>query len=175
MFCSTGHQEEGPKMKDNRATSMLMVTALTLALAAMLAGPASARPILDETTAAPISTPTFDDKASLYKGDGLSTSPAVVIPYVSQGVGVDESLFAGTVTPTVVPYLSHGVGVDETLFAGAPSAATQILDTTTPASDDAWYEFSVLGIVGAAGLMAVLLASVGTLAIRSRQGRAALS
>ena len=43
-----------------------------------------------------------------------------VIPYLSHGVGVDQSLYSGTSTktPLVIPYLSHGVGVDESLYVG---------------------------------------------------------
>jgi hypothetical protein len=46
-----------------------------------------------------------------------------VIPYLSHGVGVDESVYSGTSTtstktPTVIPYLSHGHGVDQSLYVG---------------------------------------------------------
>ena len=68
--------------------------------------------------------------------DGDSGGVAVVtgagqastIPYLSHGVGVDESLFAETARPqvesqtTTIPYLSHGIGVDESLFAGEQSS-----------------------------------------------------
>ena len=49
------------------------------------------------------------------------------IPYLSHGIGVDESLFQGrprAVARARSRYLSHGIGVDETLFAGAASART---------------------------------------------------
>ena len=52
-----------------------------------------------------------------------TVSGQATIPYLSHGVGVDESLYAETATPQVeshdtIPYLSHGIGVDESLFAG---------------------------------------------------------
>jgi hypothetical protein len=106
-----------------------------------------------------------------------SNEPAVVVPYVSHGIGVDESQFSGsgTVTGTeiVVPYLSHGIGVDESLFAGTPDA-TPVVDASGPAPTDAWYE-GVAGIAGGAALAALLLAALSTLALRSRHGRAAMS
>ncbi|HST16409.1 MAG TPA: hypothetical protein VLK36_01990 [Gaiellaceae bacterium] len=45
-----------------------------------------------------------------------------VIPYLSHGVGVDQSAYSGTSTstktPLVIPYLSHGHGVDQSLYVG---------------------------------------------------------
>ena len=46
-----------------------------------------------------------------------------VIPYLSHGVGVDQSVYSGTSTkttktPLVIPYLSHGHGVDQSLYVG---------------------------------------------------------
>ena len=45
------------------------------------------------------------------------------IPYLSHGVGVDQSVYSGTSTrttktPLVIPYLSHGHGVDKSLYVG---------------------------------------------------------
>jgi hypothetical protein len=63
----TGKRLEGTiTMKDFRLNQMLMITALMLALAAMLAGPASAR--------------SFDDKASLYMDKAAASQ--TVNPYV---------------------------------------------------------------------------------------------
>lgn len=46
-----------------------------------------------------------------------------VIPYMSHGVGVDQSVYSGTSTkatktPLVIPYLSQGHGVDQSLYVG---------------------------------------------------------
>src|SRR5262245_3244129 len=88
----TGNRLEGTTtMKDFRLNQMLMLTALMLTLAAMLAGPAAAT--------------SFDDKASLYKGDNATTP--TVIPYLSHGLGTEQ-----TTEPTqVIPDLSHGQGL----------------------------------------------------------------
>jgi hypothetical protein len=66
-------------------------------------------------------------------GGGQSSVTAVqpgdpgTIPYLSQGTGVDESLFQGEQTaqpgdPGTIPYLSQGTGVDESLFQGEQTA-----------------------------------------------------
>ena len=108
-------------MNDNHTTiQMLLTTAVIAAFAALLAGPASAK-VMDG-------------------GGGSATVAAQpqfepgTIPYMSHGIGVDESLFSGerslggaaaTVAPQSqfepgsIPYMSHGIGVDESLFSGA--------------------------------------------------------
>ena len=68
----------------------------------------------------------------------------LTIPYLSHGIGVDESLWSGepqtqlsgvhaalrrdrsettssVVEPGTIPYLSHGIGVDASQFSGRPS------------------------------------------------------
>jgi hypothetical protein len=84
-------------MKDDTRMRSMMVVALVLALAAMLAGPAGARPI-DDTgktlTASERASLRPDDRGGL-QGVGSVVEPQVVIPYVSQGQGVDESQFRG--------------------------------------------------------------------------------
>jgi hypothetical protein len=62
------------------------------------------------------------------------------IPYLSHGIGVDESVFQGEPTaaaqpgdPGTIPYLSHGIGVDESLFQGKASPSG---DLATPAIHD---------------------------------------
>jgi hypothetical protein len=92
-----------------------MTTAVLAAVAALFAGGANA--MLDVegggsggSTAAPLGSPG-------------------TIPYLSHGIGVDESLFSGPVSsqatdeakpgdPGTIPYLSHGIGVDKSLFSG---------------------------------------------------------
>jgi hypothetical protein len=60
------------------------------------------------------------------------------IPYLSHGIGVDESVFQGEATaaaqpgdPGTIPYLSHGIGVDESVFQGEATAAAQPGDPGT--------------------------------------------
>ena len=102
-------------MYDNTLTKMIATTAVLAAIAALHTGAAGA--VLLDTD-----------------GDAASTSVAVsvpsepsAIPYLSHGIGVDETLYAdtatpqGTVEPGTIPYLSHGIGVDESQFSGQPS------------------------------------------------------
>ena len=57
---------------------------------------------------------------ALISGSAAAAGRQQVIPYLSHGVGVDQSLYSGTSTkhPLVIPYLSHGVGVDQSLYVG---------------------------------------------------------
>jgi hypothetical protein len=99
------------EMYDMTPIKMLMATGVLAAAAALFAGPAGA--VLLDT-----------DGDSGGVAVGTVTGQASTIPYLSHGVGVDESLFAETARPqvesqtTTIPYLSHGIGVDESLFAG---------------------------------------------------------
>jgi hypothetical protein len=55
---------------------------------------------------------------------GAAKTP-LVIPYLSHGIGVDQSQYSGqssSSTPLVIPYLSHGVGVDQSLYSGTAQA-----------------------------------------------------
>jgi len=98
-------------MYDMTPIKMLMATGVLAAVAALFAGPAGAV-LLD----------TDGDAGGVAVGPG--GGHASTIPYLSHGIGVDESLYAETATPqvesqtTTIPYLSHGIGVDESLFAG---------------------------------------------------------
>ena len=107
-------------MQDSRTTATMAVTALMLALAAMLAGPAQARKV--EGTSGGGGAAQIQDR-NLSATD--SAHPSVVVPYLSQGIGVDESAFeTATTGPTmVVPYLSQGVGIDSSLFRDAQQNA----------------------------------------------------
>jgi hypothetical protein len=99
-------------MHDMTKTRMLLTTAVFAAAAALLVGPANAK-VVD------------------YGNDATAEAVAPeigpgVIPYMSHGIGVDESLFSGEEMaqpgdPGTIPYLSHGVGVDESLFQGEQS------------------------------------------------------
>jgi hypothetical protein len=101
-------------MYDMTPIKMLMATGVLAAVAALFAGPAGAV-LLD----------TDGDSGGVAVGPG--GGHASTIPYLSHGIGVDESLYAETATPqvesqtTTIPYLSHGIGVDESQFSGEPS------------------------------------------------------
>ena len=92
-------------MYDMTPIKMLMATAALAAVAALFAGPAGAM-LLDT-----------DGGDSVGVAIGPGGGPASTIPYLSHGVGVDESLYAETANPqvesqtTTIPYLSHGIVV----------------------------------------------------------------
>jgi hypothetical protein len=109
---------------DEKATRMLFATVALSALAVLLAGPAH---------------------AYIARGDGVNAVSAQsqrqqaqvagpgTIPYLSQGIGVDKSLFSGRSSrqvagtqqapqPGTIPYLSQGQGVDKSLFSGRSTA-----------------------------------------------------
>jgi|SRR6188472_904988 len=114
-------------MNEITKTRMLLTTAALAAVAALFAGGANAR-LLDTD-------------------GGTATGAAVepsgqpqTIPYLSQGIGVEESLWSGQPTLTgvhaalqrdrsetastvapLIPYLSHGTGVDAGQFSGGAS------------------------------------------------------
>jgi len=98
-------------MYDMTPIKMLMATGVLAAVAALFAGPAGAVLLDTDADSGGVAVATVTGQES-------------TIPYLSHGVGVDESLFAETARPqvasqtTTIPYLSHGVGVDESLFAG---------------------------------------------------------
>jgi hypothetical protein len=144
-------------MKDDTRVRAMMATALVLAIAAMLAGPAGARPI-DDTgktlTASERASLRPDDKGGL-QGVGSIADPQVVIPYVSQGKGVDESQFGG-----------QPAGREHYTMPGSADAPTQ--PASAPQSDDrtGWLEPTTFG-VAIAGLVLAGMALVST---RRRDG-----
>ena len=119
-------------MNDNFNTRMILTTAVFAAVAALLVGPASAH--------------VMDVEGGGGSGTSVTAQPTVqpgTIPYLSHGIGVDQSQFSGTVdeldpairtaiaaeasakqaaqssaTSGPIPYLSHGIGVDQSLFQG---------------------------------------------------------
>ena len=119
-------------MNDNFNTRMVLTTAVFAAVAALLVGPASAY--------------VMDVEGGGGNGTSVTAQPTVqpgTIPYLSHGIGVDQSQFSGTVdeldpairtaiaaeasakqaaqssaTSGPIPYLSHGIGVDQSLFQG---------------------------------------------------------
>jgi hypothetical protein len=129
---------------DDKTTRMVFATAALAAVAAVLAGPAGAQ-IPEGNGVQPVAAQS-DGWEAQSRGD-------VVVPYLSQGMGVDKAQFSGTasrklagqataqqgvdvairtaiagrsqettqVEQQTIPYLSQGVGVDKSLFAGQAS------------------------------------------------------
>lgn len=115
-------------MNEITKARMLLTTAALAAVAAFFAGGANAR-LLD-----------VDGGTATGAATVPSTQPPT-IPYLSHGIGVDESLWSGEAQPTLtgvhaalqrdrsdtasavapltIPYLSHGIGVDASQFSGA--------------------------------------------------------
>jgi hypothetical protein len=167
-------------MKDLRTTNMLMVTALMLALAAMLAGPAFGRVVdVDGTTVSKptSSTPTFDDKANLYKGSGTTSGRATPSPY---GYAMD---YRPNKQPKASPY---GYAMDYRPYEqprpaipfGSQTArhnsgwftGLEYADPPKLVQDDDGFNWGGIEIGASAALAALLLAAMATLALRSRDG-----
>jgi hypothetical protein len=117
-------------MNENTTARMSLTTAVLAAVAALFAGGANAM--------------VMDVDGGTASGAAVTpSSQPVTIPYLSHGIGVDESLFSGqgtkltgvhaalqrdrsaeassTTAPGTIPYLSHGIGVDASAFAGQTS------------------------------------------------------
>lgn len=129
---------------NDKTSRMVFATAALAAVAAVLAGPAGAQ-IPEGTGVQPVSGQSDERQAQ--------SSGSVVVPYLSQGMGVDKAQFSGAgsrklagpaashhgvdvaittaiasrayeanqVERQTIPYLSQGIGVDESLFAGKGS------------------------------------------------------
>ena len=166
---------------DSQKTKFMMVSALVLALAAMLPGPAGARPIdVDgtELSSSQVASVRPDDKGGPQGvgavSEGVSVMPyaGFVIPYMSQGQGVDESQLSGKPDwaeqlRSVIPYLSHGQGVDESQLGGTPSADMPSAQAAPQSDDFGWRDVTV----GAgAAIAALLLAGMALLFTRGRHG-----
>ena len=123
-------------MNENLNTRMILTTAVFAAVAAFLAGPASAY-VMDVEGGGGSGTAAVAAQPQVQPG---------TIPYLSHGIGVDQAQFSGTVdqldpairtamvaeaaakakaqasaAPGAIPYLSHGIGVDQSLFQGEQS------------------------------------------------------
>jgi hypothetical protein len=129
---------------DEKTTRMIFATAALAAVAAVLAGPAGAY-IQEGDGVQPV--------ASQSDGWQAQSSGDVVVPYLSQGQGVDKAQFSGAASRKLegqaasqqgldvaiktaiasrsqsesqtsgqtIPYLSQGIGVDASQFAGKAS------------------------------------------------------
>ena len=115
-------------MNEITKTRMLLTTAAFAAVAALFAGGANAR-LLDV------------DGGTATGAAAVPSGQPQTIPYLSQGIGVDESLWSGqptltgvhaalqrdrsetasAVAPLTIPYLSQGTGVDASQFSGSAS------------------------------------------------------
>jgi hypothetical protein len=110
------------------------------------------------------------------------------IPYLSHGVGVDESSFGGTAVQErarEIPYLSHGVGVDEQslgLSVSSDRTGVAVDDRAVPRStpqttpivltkDSGWNIDFVNPGFALIALMLGLLAGGTAAAMWSRRGR----
>ncbi len=124
---------------DDRFTRMISVTAALAAVVGVLAGPAGAynaqRPVAAQSEALQ-----------------AQSAAAVVVPYLSLGVGVDKTQFSGqaslSLAAQTIPYLSQGIGVDESQFAGQATPRltgvhAALLDRHSPPS-----ESQSLGLTG---------------------------
>ena len=161
-------------MNDNFDTRMILTTAVFAAVAALLAGPAA---------------------ASVTDGDGVSGRDTVTvaaqqqvepgtIPYLSHGIGVDQSQFSGTVDIFVDESLwggqvSLGLTGDSpiTRFVGqepagltgdSPRTRGQVFqaNTTLASNSDSDVNWTRIGF--GAGLAALLAAAMGALYLSAR-------
>ena len=129
-------------MYDNFNTRMILTTAVFAAIAALLVGPASAY-VMDVEGGGSGTSVTMQPP---FQPGTVTMQPPFqpgTIPYLSHGIGVDQSQFSGTVdaldpairtaiaaeaaaklkaqasaAPGAIPYLSQGVGVDQSLYQG---------------------------------------------------------
>jgi hypothetical protein len=105
------------EMHEMTKTRMLLTTTAFAAMAAFVAGSANAYVTDGDSATRGTAAAAASVDESLYNG-----APGT-IPYMSHGIGVDESLFSGEQQaqpgdPGTIPYLSHGIGVDKSLFEG---------------------------------------------------------
>ena len=120
---------EHPDFEGHGIREMVLLTVAAASASAALAASTASGQVLDTA------------------GGGGGTSVTAVqpgdpgtIPYLSQGVGVDQSQFQGEAStaatqgePGTIPYLSQGIGVDQSQFQGeASTAATQGEPGTIP-------------------------------------------
>ncbi len=120
---------EHPDFEGHGIREMVLLTVAAASASAALAASTASGQVLDTA------------------GGGGGTSVTAVqpgdpgtIPYLSQGVGVDQSQFQGDAStagtqgePGTIPYLSQGIGVDQSQFQGeASTAGTQGEPGTIP-------------------------------------------
>jgi hypothetical protein len=120
---------EHPDFEGHGIREMVLLTVAAASASAALAASTASGQVLDTA------------------GGGGGTSVTAVqpgdpgtIPYLSQGVGVDQSQFQGEAStaatqgePGTIPYLSQGIGVDQSQFQGEASTTGT---AATPAAHD---------------------------------------
>ena len=112
-------------MNDNFNTRMILTTAVFAAVAALLVGPASAY--------------VMDVEGGGGSGTPVATQPTVqpgTIPYLSHGVGVDQSQFSGTVDeldPAIRTAIAADVSPSSASTVGRSSRATSCSCSSRPA------------------------------------------
>jgi hypothetical protein len=120
---------EHPDFEGHGIREMVLLTVAAASASAALAASTASGQVLDTA------------------GSGGGTSVTAVqpgdpgtIPYLSHGVGVDQSQFQGEAStaatqaePGTIPYLSQGIGVDQSQFQGEASTAGTV---ATPAAHD---------------------------------------
>ncbi len=112
---------EHPDFEGHGIREMVLITVAAASASAALAASTASAQLLDTSGG----------------GGGVASVAAVqpgdpgTIPYLSQGMGVDQSQFQGDAStagtqgePGTIPYLSQGIGVDQSQFQGDASAAT---------------------------------------------------
>ena len=148
-------------MKDPRP-NMVMVTALILALAALLAGPAQAKVVdTDGTTTASSEESTQQP----FDGGSRAVQIPTVIPYLSHGMGLGSDTGVSAAQPErTIPYLSHGIGVDRGSYTGLEG---KDLPQASATSGDGFGRREG-GIAAAGALLVALLASTALVTTRHR-------
>ena len=111
---------------DEKTTHMVFATAAVAAVAAVLAGSAGAV-IPEGNGVQPVGTRT-DARQSLSSG-------AVVVPYLSQGIGVDKTQFSGTASRTLAGPATAQQGLDmaiRTAIAARSERTDRVTGQTIP-------------------------------------------
>ena len=170
------------------AARIIKIMGLAVLAAALTASFASAKPYVADQTQS-VSTPAVsspqspNDRAGS-QGIGQNSTDFGMGGQYGQNLIADAQAAKATVqsTPTVIPYLSHGVGVDQSQFSGSPvrpddrAGARPSVPTSVPTSFAApvsttgdGFNWGSAGI-GAAGLAALALA-IGFLVVLGRHSR----
>jgi hypothetical protein len=168
-------------MYDTTKTRMLLTTAVFAAVAALFAGGANAMFVDDGGSAS--GAPLFSSGHQLDTaiGTAMATRAAETtpkpgdpgtIPYLSHGIGVDESLFSGQASPTAEPWggqVSLGLTGDSALTrVNQPVGATGQATSSGNDTDWTWVGFG-------AGMAALLAAALTGLYFSARhRGRVVL-
>ena len=148
-------------MNDTTTTArMLMATAALAAVGALFAGAANAKPVdIDGGSASAAVT--------------TRAAEPMTIPYLSHGIGVDESLYSGQTLAGVHAALQHSRSTagESTVTPGlsgdsAPTRypGTVTLPATSGGSELDWSSFGI-----GAGMAALLAAAVASLVLTTRR------